>query len=142
MRVHSSASGRLGHPTERRLHRRPQAPVLVAGLAALIMGAAAQAAPDGPDALLRSLIGKDEATIERNFGVPDRTERNGVQTFLYYFNADFWRTTPAPYPFGYSEGYSGALGFRDRANFECTTTLVFTDGILRAYNRRGSGCQR
>lgn len=117
--------------------------VLPAGLAALIIGtAAAQAAPGNGDAVLHSLIGKDEATIERTFGLPDRTERNGVQTFLYYFNADFWRTTPAPYPFGYSEGYSGSLGFRDRANFECTTTLVLTDGLLRAYSRQGSGCRQ
>lgn len=117
--------------------------VTLAGLVALVIGATvAQAASEDVDALLRSLIGKDEAAIEQKFGLPDKTERNGVQTFLYYFNADFWRTTGAPYPFGYSQGYSGSLGFRDRANFECTTTLVFTDGLLRAYARRGTGCRR
>lgn len=117
--------------------------VRLAALVALVIGAtAAQAASEDVDALLRSLIGKDEATIEQKFGVPDKTEQNGVQTFLYYFNTDFWRTTGAPYPFGYSQGYSGSLGFRDRANFECTTTLVFTDDILRAYARKGTGCQR
>jgi hypothetical protein len=113
-----------------------------AGLAALLIGAAlAHAAADDADAVLRGLIGKDEKTILQKFGLPDATERNGVQTFLRYHNFDFWRTTSAPYPFGYSQGFSGALGFRDRANFECTTTLVFTDGLLRAYAREGTGCR-
>jgi opacity protein-like surface antigen len=109
-------------------------------LAALGIGAA-QAATEGPDAVLRSLIGKNETAIERRMGVPDATERNGVQTFLTYHNDDFWRKTSRPYPPGYSQGYSGALGFRNQANFECETTLVLTDGVLRAYTRRGTGCR-
>ena len=116
---------------------------LAAGLAALAIALASMPAlAQDAETVLRGLIGKDEAAIQRKFGLPDRTDSNGVQTFFYYFNADFWRTTSAPYPFGYSEGYSGSLGFRDRANFECTTTLVFTDGILRAYARKGTGCRR
>ena len=118
----------------------------IAALATLLIGVvasagAARAAPEDVDALLRGLIGKDERTITQKFGLPDAVERNGVQTFLRYHNFDFWRTTGAPYPFGYSQGYSGALGFRDRANFECLTTLVLTDGVLRAYNRQGNGCR-
>lgn len=112
------------------------------GLAALAAGiAVAHAGPGDADTMLRSLIGKDETAIEQRMGVPDATESNGVQTFLTYHNDDFWRTTSRPFPFGYSEGYSGALGFRNQANFECETTLVLTDGILRAYSRQGSGCR-
>jgi hypothetical protein len=112
------------------------------GLVVHLLGAAlAHAAPADADAVLSGLIGKDEKTILQKFGLPDATEQNGVQTFLRYHNFDFWRTTSAPYPFGYSQGFSGALGFRDRANFECLTTLVFTDGLLRAYARQGNGCR-
>jgi hypothetical protein len=119
------------------------APVTLAGLAALVFKATlAQAASNDVDAVLRSLLGKDEAAIEQRFGVPDQTESNGVQTFLRYHNFDSWRTNGAPYPFGYSQGFSGAHGFRDTANFDCTTTLVFVDGNLRAYARQGTGCQR
>jgi hypothetical protein len=114
----------------------------LAGLAALVFGAAvARAASDDTDALLRSLIGKDETAIEQKLGPPDKAERNGVQTFMRYNNFDSWWTSFKPYPFGYAQGYSGPLGFRGTANFECTTALVFKDGILRAYARQGTGCR-
>jgi hypothetical protein len=102
----------------------------------------AQTASDDVDAVLQSLIGKDEATVEQRFGLPDKIERNGVQTFLRHHNFEFWRTSSAPYPFGYSQGFSGPPGFRARANFDCTTTLVFTNGNLRAYAQVGTGCRR
>ena len=48
--------------------------VTLAELAALVIGVAvAQAASEDVDALLRSLIGKDDATIEKKFGLPDKT---------------------------------------------------------------------
>lgn len=85
----------LGYRTPVTVHAR----ILWTGLAAFAIGAtAAQAAPKDVNALLRRLIGKDEATVERTLGLPDRTRSNGVQTFLYYFNGEFRRTTGAPYP--------------------------------------------
>ena len=116
--------------------------VIVVGLAAFMVEATlAQAGSDDADAILQSLIGKDQATIERQFGVPDQIESNGVQTFLRYHNFDSWRTDGAQYPFGYSQGFSGSRGFRDSANFECKTTLVFTNGNLQAYARQGTDCR-
>ena len=122
------------------MHLRITLPALVAALA--IVTGAAWAAANDVETLLRSLIGKDEAAIQRQFGVPDKTENNGVQTFFLYYNFDAWRTTGRPEPFGYSQGYSGPLGLRGRTAFECTTVLVFTDNILRAYSREGSFCRR
>jgi len=120
-----------------------RAPVTLAALAAFVFEATlARAASDDVDAVLRSLIGKDEATIERRFGIPDNTESNGVQTFLRYHNFDSWWINGAQYSFGYSQGFSGGRGFRDSANFDCTTTLVFTDGNLQAYAQQGTGCRR
>ncbi|HUZ64909.1 MAG TPA: hypothetical protein VMU82_14485 [Acetobacteraceae bacterium] len=121
------------------MHRR----ITLAALAALMFASGpAPAATDATETLLRSLIGKDQAAVERQFGLPDATQYNGVQTFLIYHNFDAWRTTGTPEPFGYSQGYSGPLGLRGSAVFECTTTLVFTEGILRAYARHGSYCRR
>jgi hypothetical protein len=112
------------------------------GIAAIVVyTAAAQAAAGDTDVLLRSLIGKDEATIERTVGPPDESERNGVQAFLKYRSFDSWRTSSKPDPFGYSQGFSGPQVLRDTANFDCLTTLVLTDGILRAYTRKGIGCR-
>jgi hypothetical protein len=106
--------------------------VASAGLIVLaIMTTAAAAASRDADALLRSLIGKDEATIEQSFGLPDERESDGVQTFLRYRSVDSWRTSSRPDP----------PGFRGRANFDCLTTLVLRDGILRAYEQNGIGCR-
>jgi hypothetical protein len=116
--------------------------IALSGLMTLVATTFAQAASDDVDALLRSLIGKDETTIEQKFGLPDKIENNGVQTFLRYHNFDSWRTSSSPDPFGYSQGFSGPLGMRGKANFHCTTTLVFTDGTLRAYSRQGTDCRR
>ena len=111
-------------------------------LAALAMAAAtAHAATSDTDSLLRSLIGKDQATVEQRVGPPDESESNGLQTFLHYRTFESHRTSSRPDPFGYSQGYSGSLGFRGKASFDCVTTLVITDGTLRAYTRRGSDCR-
>jgi hypothetical protein len=101
------------------------------GLAVVAIAAATalSAAVPNADALLRSLIGKDEATIEQSVGLPDERESNGVQTLLRYHSFDSWRTSSRP------------DGFRGRANFDCLTTLVLRDGILRAYEQDGSGCR-
>jgi hypothetical protein len=116
--------------------------VTLAALAAVVIGTTiAQAASEDADALLRSLIGKDEETIERSIGLPDQSERNGVQTFLHYRAFDSWWISSRPYPFGYTQGFSGALGFRGTADFDCVTTLVLVDGNLRAYTRQGNGCR-
>jgi hypothetical protein len=101
----------------------------------------ARAASVDPDTLLHSLIGKDQTTIERRIGPPDESESNGVQTFLRYRHFDSWRTSSAPDPFGYAQGYSGGRGFRGTASFNCLTTLVLTDGTLRAFERNGIGCR-
>ncbi len=114
---------------------------MLAGIAALVMASAiAQAASEDADALLRSLVGKDQTTIERRIGPPDESESNGVQTFLRYRNFDWWRTGSSPDPFGYTQGFSGGRGFRGSASFDCLTTLVLTEGTLRAYSRNGIGC--
>lgn len=94
-----------------------------------IAATATSAAVPKADALLRSLIGKDEATIEQSFGLPDERESNGVQTLLRYHSFDSWRISSKP------------NGFRGRANFDCWTTLVLRDGILRAYEQNGIGCR-
>ena len=113
-----------------------------AALAALFLAATtAHAAAGDTDDLLRSLIGKDQATVERRVGPPDESESNGVQTFLHYRAFESHRIGSSPDPFGYSQGYSGSLGFRGKASFNCLTTLVLTDGTLRAYTRRGSSCR-
>jgi hypothetical protein len=101
--------------------------VASAGLAVVAIAATAtSAAVPEPDALLQSLIGKDEATIARSIGLPDERETNGVQTLLRYHSVDSWRTS---------------RGFQGRANFDCLTTLVLRDGILRAYEQNGSDCR-
>ncbi len=118
-------------------------PLRVALAVLAVLGIAittARTASVDADTLLRSLIGKDRATIERRIGPPDESESNGVQTFLRYRTFDSWRTSSAPDPFGYLQGYSGGRGFRGTASFNCLTTLVLTDGILRAYARTGTGC--
>jgi hypothetical protein len=101
--------------------------VASAGLAVVAITAMVTSAPASKtDALLQSLIGRDEATIERSIGLPDERESNGVQTLLRYHSVDSWRTSRS---------------FHGRANFDCLTTLVLRDGILRAYEQNGSGCQ-
>jgi hypothetical protein len=115
--------------------------IALAGAATLVIATpVAQAAPGDADALLRSLIGKDRTVIERRMGPPDESESNGVQTFLRYRTFDSRRTSSTPDPFGYSQGFNGRLGFRGTASFDCLTTLVLTEGVLRAYARRGSNC--
>jgi len=98
----------------------------------------ARAAPGDAEATLRRLIGQDRATVERLVGPPDETESNGVQTFLRYRSFDSWRVGTRPDAFGETRGFSSSRG---RANFDCTTTLVLVDGILRAYHRNGTGCR-
>ena len=116
--------------------------VVLAMLAALVIAdTIGQAASGDADSLLRSLIGKDQATIERRIGPPDESESNGVQTFLRYRSFDSWRTGSSPDPFGYAQGFSGGRGFRGNASFDCLTTLVLKDGALRAYARSGIGCR-
>ena len=101
-----------------------------AGLALVAIAATpTSAAVPKADAILRSLIGKDEAAIERNFGLPDERETNGVQTFLRYRSFDSWRISGRPHR------------SRGRVNFDCLTTLVLRDGILRAYEQNGIGCR-
>jgi len=116
-----------------------------AGLLALVIAGTlartgAQAAPGDADALLRSLIGKNQATVEARMGPPDESESNGVQTFLRYRAFDVRRTSSTPDPFGYAQGYSGGLGLYGKASFDCVTTLVLADGALRAYARKGNDC--
>jgi len=104
-------------------------------IAALTIAAfSAWAASGGMDAVLQGLLGKDQATVERRLGLPDETENNGLQTFLRYRNADsYW--------LGRADQNHAPLGFQGRANFDCLTTLAFTDGRLRAYVRSGVGCR-
>jgi len=112
-----------------------------AGLLALVIaGTVAHAAPGDADALLRSLVGKSQATVEARMGPPDESESNGVQTFLRYRAFDVRRTSGTPDPFGYAQGYSGGLGLYGKASFDCVTTLVLADGVLRAYARKGNDC--
>jgi hypothetical protein len=113
--------------------------VASAGLAVVIATATTSAAVPEADALLRSLIGKDEATVEQSVGLPDERESNGVQTFLRYRSIDSWRTSSRPD--GFRGTSSGPDAFRGRVNFDCLTTLVLRDGILRAYEQNGSGCR-
>lgn len=113
---------------------------LAVSAALVIANTGAQAGPRDADAILQSLLGKDRATIERRIGPPDESESNGVQTFLRYRAFDSRRTSSSPDPFGYAQGFSGGNGFRGTASFNCLTTLVLTDGTLRAYARRGIGC--
>ncbi len=113
---------------------------LAVSAALVIANTIAQAASGDADAVLRSLIGKDQATIERRIGPPDESESNGVQTFLRYHTFESRRTGSSPDPFGYAQGFSGGNGFRGTASFNCLTTLVLTDGTLRAYARRGIDC--
>jgi hypothetical protein len=115
--------------------------LLLAAAAASIAATPVRAASGDADALLRSLIGKDEATIEHTIGPPDESLRNGVQTYLRYRSFDSWRIGGKPDPFGYAQSYSGPLGFRGSANFDCLTTLVLTDGVLTAFARKGIGCR-
>jgi len=104
--------------------------VASAGLALVVIAATpTSAAVPKADAILRSLIGKDEAAIERSFGLPDEKESNGVQTFLRYRSFDSWRISGRPHR------------SRGRVNFDCLTTLVLRDGILRAYEQNGIGCR-
>ena len=119
----------------------PVRAVLAAFAALVTASTIAQTASVDADTLLRSLIGKDQATIERRIGPPDESESNGVQTFLRYRTFDSWRTGSSPDPFGYAQGYIGGRGFRGTASFNCLTTLVLTDGTLRAFERNGTGCR-
>jgi hypothetical protein len=115
--------------------------IALVGFAALVVATTvAQTASGDADPLLRSLLGKDRAVIEQRMGPPDESESNGVQVFLRCRTFDSRRTSSSPDPFGYSQGFSGRLGFRGTANFDCLTTLVLTEGVLRAYARRGSNC--
>jgi hypothetical protein len=112
-------------------------------LACMVVAVAATgASPDDPNAFLRSLIGKDRATIERRVGPPDEARSNGVQIFLLYHNFDSWLLGTRPPPFGEAQGFSPDRGFRGRANFDCYTTIVLTDGVMSAYSRNGVGCSR
>ncbi|MBO0712079.1 MAG: hypothetical protein J2P47_12460 [Acetobacteraceae bacterium] len=130
-------SARAG-PTDCGGNRRVR--VALALVAATLLPAAAPP-PADPDTLLRSLIGKNRAEVERRLGPPDRSSSNGIQTFLSYRQFDSWRTTSRPYPFGYSQGFSGGTSFRDTASFRCLTTLVLVDDVLRSYDRSGIGCR-
>ena len=114
--------------------------VSAALLALVVATPLAHAASGDVDALLRSLIGKDEATVEQKMGPPDESESNGIQTFLHYRAFDVHRIRSTPDPFGYAQGYSGSLGIYDKASFDCVTTLVLADGTLRAYSRKGNDC--
>jgi hypothetical protein len=67
------------------------------------------------DALLRSLIGKDETTIVRRFGLPEERESNSVQTFLRNRSIYPWRAGP---------------GFHGRVNSGCLITLMLRVGNL------------
>jgi len=99
------------------------------------------AASDEATAVLQSLVGRDERTVEHRLGPPDHVERNGVQTFLRYRGFDSWRTGSKPDPFGYSQGYSGGTGFRTTASFNCVTVLALVDGTVRSFHRSGIGCR-
>jgi len=99
------------------------------------------AASDEATAVLQSLVGRDERTVEHRLGPPDHVERNGVQTFLRYRGFDSWRTGSKPDPFGYSQGYSGGTGFRATASFNCVTVLALVDGTVRSFHRSGIGCR-
>jgi hypothetical protein len=114
--------------------------VSLVGVAILGIATPVAMASGEADAMLRSLIGKDRATIERRIGPPDESQSNGVQTFLRYRAFDTSRIGGAPAPFGDAQGFGGELGFRGKASFECLTTLVLTGDMLRAYARRGSDC--
>ncbi|MBV8090672.1 MAG: hypothetical protein JO139_14095 [Alphaproteobacteria bacterium] len=83
----------------------------------VVYTAAAQAAAGDTGVPLHNLIGKDEATIERTIGPPDESGRNGVQAFLKYRSFDSWRTSSKPYPFGYSQGFSGPTSFARHREF-------------------------
>jgi len=108
---------------------------------ALVSSAPAHAKADEASALLQSLVGKDQTEVELRMGPPDRIESHGVQTFLRYRQFDSWRTGSKPDSFGYSQGYSGGAGFRGTASFNCLTTVVLVDGIVRSYSRSGIGCR-
>ncbi|MBS0560676.1 MAG: hypothetical protein JSR21_11545 [Proteobacteria bacterium] len=82
---------------------------------------------------MQSLIGMDQPAVERRLGLPDEIERNGLQTFLRYRSSDSWWL-------GRADQNNAPLGFKGRANFNCLTTLAFTDGKLTAYFRTGIGC--
>jgi hypothetical protein len=116
-------------------------------IAAMIFGAIlganaqARAASDEANAVLQSLVGRDQTTVEHRIGPPDDIESNGVQTFMRYRGFDSWRTGSKPDPFGYSQGYSGGMGFRGNASFDCLTIVVLVDGIVRSYSRSGIGCR-
>jgi hypothetical protein len=87
--------------------------VAPAGLGFVAIAATATSgAVSKADASLRSLIGKDETTIERSVGPPDERESNGVQTFLGYHSFDSWRTGGRPH------------SSRGRGNVDGWATLV------------------
>ena len=106
------------------------------------------------DARVAGLIGRPEAEIVAQLGVPVRTHEAGGQRFLQYESrrlVGYPGAYPPGFGFGYGGyrygGYGGFGGFGGYGAFptvesrECDLTIAFRDGRAEGFSRRGSDCR-
>jgi hypothetical protein len=102
-------------------------------------------------AMLNQAIGRDEASLVREFGVPTKTYETGGTKFLSYQESWVEQLPGVPGPvfygyggFGYGWGgpgylyaptYSGGSVRRD-----CDTTFEVVGGIVKSWKLRGNDC--
>ncbi len=113
---------------------------IVLALAILLVGCVNQLAQR--QAYLAQFVGKPEAVLVQQLGVPTRSFETGGVRFLAYTESrvDVVPGIPA-YGFGppYWGWYGGAFP-PQVVNLVCETTFAVSDGIVRSSTLRGNAC--
>ena len=117
----------------------------------LLLAACAVPSP-AERARLNQMIGQDEATLLRTYGVPNRTYQTGGATFLAYeqssteIDPGFGDFGPfggfGPYGGGFGGFYGDGFGGVPTSvqTLTCQTTFEVTAGKVAGWSLHGDGC--